>query len=182
MVEMMVGILIGMIVIVVVYNVLSVAERYKRTAIGASETAPGHRPADPVRGRPRRRQWRRGNHDVDHDLDRFDRRSGGSHELHQERGRRSHFRPARDVPRRSRLPHSGPHHRRRRRGRIGQFHFTAYGSLARDMAGRLSSDRSTWRAHQSTKPERIYRSDSDRRCALLGHRDDQRRHRHVQDA
>ena len=37
MVETMVGILIGMIVIVVVYNVLSVAEGYKRATVGASD-------------------------------------------------------------------------------------------------------------------------------------------------
>lgn len=37
LVETMVGILIGMIVIVVVYNILSVAEGYKRVTIGASD-------------------------------------------------------------------------------------------------------------------------------------------------
>ncbi len=36
-VEVMVGLLIGMVVIVVVYNVLSVAESYKRTTTGASD-------------------------------------------------------------------------------------------------------------------------------------------------
>jgi len=38
MIETMVGILIGLIVIVVVYNILSVAEGYKRTTAGAADT------------------------------------------------------------------------------------------------------------------------------------------------
>ena len=37
LVETMVGILIGMIVIAVVYNILSVAEGYKRATVGASD-------------------------------------------------------------------------------------------------------------------------------------------------
>ena len=37
LIEMMVGILIGMIVILVVFNILSVAEGYKRTALGTSD-------------------------------------------------------------------------------------------------------------------------------------------------
>ena len=36
-VEVMVGILIGMIVVVAIYNVFSVAEGYKRTAVGAAD-------------------------------------------------------------------------------------------------------------------------------------------------
>ena len=38
LVEVMVGLLIGMVVIVVVYNVLSVAENYKRTTTGAADS------------------------------------------------------------------------------------------------------------------------------------------------
>jgi Tfp pilus assembly protein PilW len=37
LVETMVGILIGMIVIAVVYNILSVAEGYKRATVGSSD-------------------------------------------------------------------------------------------------------------------------------------------------
>jgi len=37
LVETMVGILIGMIVVLVVYNILSVAEGYRRTTVGASD-------------------------------------------------------------------------------------------------------------------------------------------------
>ena len=64
LVETMVGILIGMIVIAVVYNILSVAEGYKRATVGSSD-AQITGLLDPVHGVARHRQRRRGDHDVD---------------------------------------------------------------------------------------------------------------------
>ena len=63
MVETMVGILIGLIVIVVTFNILAVAEAHKRTTVGAAD-AQITGLLSHIHGRARRRQrWRR-NHDV----------------------------------------------------------------------------------------------------------------------
>jgi type IV pilus assembly protein PilW len=51
LVETMVGILIGMIVILVVYNILAVAEGYRRTTVGASDAQINGLPAQFVAGR-----------------------------------------------------------------------------------------------------------------------------------
>ncbi len=64
LVETMVGILIGMIVIAVVYNILSVAEGYKRATVGSSD-AQITGLLTQFMASPRHQQRRRGDHDVD---------------------------------------------------------------------------------------------------------------------
>ncbi len=165
LVETMVGILIGTIVIVVVYNILWVAESYKRTTVGSSDAQITGLLSQFVASRDA---------------------SNGGAGLTMSNGDMVNCTriataaaPARFHVRRylagGRHPsHSRPDHRRWRRRPFRHLHFLHHRGVARVVAGRLHVERRAGRTDdRRTEPERIQRSVAHCRRAVLGGRDGQ---------